>query len=184
MVDWCCLPHVESSSLFARLLDAEDGGHFTVQPATPFEASHEYLDRTNVLETRFETTSGQATVTDFMSIPDIAEAHQVPQATVFRKLTCESGHVDMAVEFEPRFDYARTKPTVEEARHGVVATSNEKEVFLSGSVPFSISDHAAHTSVALSEGETRWLVLGHDQEIPIEPPHPSRDACRRHRLLA
>lgn len=169
-IDWCCLPHVESSSLFARLLDAEDGGHFTVQPATPFEAGHEYLDRTNVLETGFETASGRATVTDFMPVPEIAEAGRIPQETIFRKLTCEDGHVDMAVEFEPRFDYARTKPTVERARHGVVATSDEKEVFLSGSIPFSISNHAAHASVALSEGETCWLVLGYEQEIPIEPP--------------
>jgi GH15 family glucan-1,4-alpha-glucosidase len=170
-INWCCLPHVESSSLFARLLDAEDGGHFTVQPATPFEASHEYLDRTNVLKTQFETASGQATVTDFMPVPEITEADRIPQETIFRKLTCEDGHVDMSVEFEPRFDYARTKPTVERARHGVVATSDEKDVFLSGSTSFSISDHAAHASVALSEGETCWLVLGYEQEIPIEPSH-------------
>jgi GH15 family glucan-1,4-alpha-glucosidase len=86
-INWCCLSHVESSSLFARLLDAEDGGHFTVQPATAFEASHEYLDRTNVLETQFETASGQATVTDFMPVPEITEADRIPQETIFRKLT-------------------------------------------------------------------------------------------------
>lgn len=90
-IDWCCFPHVESSSLFARLLDTKHGGHFTVQPAAPFEAAHEYIDRTNVLQTQFRTASGQATVTDFMPVPDVAETDQVLQQAIFRKLTCEGG---------------------------------------------------------------------------------------------
>lgn len=167
-IDWCCFPHVESSSIFARLLDAEHGGHFTVQPASSFEAIHEYLDRTNVLETRFNTGSGQAKVIDFMPVPKV-DTNQVPQETIFRKLTCETGHVDMAVEFEPRFDYARTKPTVEQADYGVVATGEDEKVALSSSVPFSISDHAASASITLTEGETCWLVLGYDHEVSRQP---------------
>ena len=31
-VDWWCLPHIESPSVFASILDPEVGGEFTIQP--------------------------------------------------------------------------------------------------------------------------------------------------------
>ncbi|MBI4562217.1 MAG: glycoside hydrolase family 15 protein, partial [Candidatus Rokubacteria bacterium] len=35
-LDWLCLPHFDSPSLFAALLDAEKGGSFRVAPSVPF----------------------------------------------------------------------------------------------------------------------------------------------------
>ena len=63
-IDWCCFPTLASSSVFGRLLDAEDGGRFAVRPVTEYEASHEYVDRTNVLQTTFETNDGTAVMTE------------------------------------------------------------------------------------------------------------------------
>lgn len=169
-IDWCCFPHVESSSLFARILDRRRGGHFTIQPAQSFEATQQYVDRTNVLQTHFQTAAGQATVTDFMPIPEATQvdgesAHQA----IYRKVTCDSGQIDLTVEFEPRFEYARTAPTIEQARHGVVATGNEEVAHLSSSVPFRVSSHAASASFTLTQGKTRWFVLGYEHELPNQP---------------
>src|SRR6056297_3819579 len=69
-VDWCPFPHLESPSLFGRILDAEDGGHFSIRPDASYESTHRYLDRTNVLETEFQTGMGTLTVTDFMPVTD------------------------------------------------------------------------------------------------------------------
>jgi GH15 family glucan-1,4-alpha-glucosidase len=168
-IDWCCFPHVESASLFARILDSQRGGHFTVCPTQSFEAEQRYVDRTNVLRTCFRTTAGQATVTDFMPVPETTQTRQGTHQAVYRKLTCDSGQVDLQIEFEPRFDYARTDPRLEQARHGVVATGNDESVFLSGSVPFHISNQTASGSVTLTAGETHWFVLGYEQEIPAHP---------------
>jgi hypothetical protein len=30
-IDWCCFPHFNSPSLFARVLDYNKGGHFSIQ---------------------------------------------------------------------------------------------------------------------------------------------------------
>lgn len=169
-IDWCCFPHVESSSLFARILDSQRGGHFTVQPAQSFEALQQYVDRTNVLQTRFQTATGQATVTDFMPVPEAAQTEDDgSNRAIYRKVTCDNGKIDLTAQFEPRFDYARTDPTVERARHGVVVTGDDETAFLSSSVPLQVSDCTVEASLTLTGGETRWLVLGYEYEIPNQP---------------
>lgn len=169
-IDWCCLPSVDSPSVFAAILDDQRGGRFTVQPTASFESLQEYVERTNVLETRFRTASGQATVTDFMPVPPLARDCQTPMETVFRRLTCERGQVELRVDFAPRFEYARTMPTVEPTRDGVVAKGSSEPLFLSSSIPLSVSTHSAGTTITLEEGDSHWLVLGYGQS-PFEPGH-------------
>ncbi|KYH23946.1 glycosyl hydrolases family 15 [Halalkalicoccus paucihalophilus] len=167
-IDWCCFPHVESSSIFARILDDQRGGHFTVQPTRSFEAVQEYVDRTNVLQTRFQTVSGQATVTDFMPVPPLAREDQTPMETIFRRVTCEHGQVELRVDFTPRFEYARTTPTFESIQEGAIARGDEEFTVLSSSVPLSVSAQSAGTTVTLEEGDTHWFVLGYGHEPPLE----------------
>ncbi len=50
-LDWLCLPRFDSPSLFARILDARRGGHWTMRPRGRFASQRRYLERTNVLET-------------------------------------------------------------------------------------------------------------------------------------
>lgn len=54
-IDWCCFPHIESTSVFASILDEKEGGWFSIQPTDDFESEQEYIERTNVLRTRFST---------------------------------------------------------------------------------------------------------------------------------
>ncbi len=166
-IDWCCLPRVDSPSVFARLLDSERGGHLTVAPARSFEAVQAYLDRTNVLETQFRTRDGRATVTDFMPIP--GETAPESHRAIYRRVTGEEGAVDFAVDFEPRFDYARTVPTVESTDDGVSASAENETVSLASSVPFDVDDESATASFTLTEDETRWFVLGYETAVPDRP---------------
>jgi len=166
-VDWCCLPTVDSPSVFARLLDSERGGHLTVAPARAFAATQAYVDRTNVLETRFRTSRGRATVTDFMPIP--GETAPEDHRAIYRRVTGTEGSVDLVADFRPRFDYARTVPTVEASDHGVRAGTQTETAFLSSAVPFDVERGAARARFTLSEGETRWFLLGHGEELQPRP---------------
>ncbi|WP_243668441.1 DUF5911 domain-containing protein [Methanoculleus chikugoensis] len=53
-IDWLCFHRFDSPSLFARILDPDRGGYWSIQPEEPFESSRRYREATNILETTFE----------------------------------------------------------------------------------------------------------------------------------
>ena len=116
-IDWCCLPRFNSAAVFSRLLDWRKGGYFQVAPRDIRSVRRRYLPGTKVLETTFETGSGEAKLTDFMPTHLHDEA-ELPLETgslqrVARILECVRGSVDFAMEFRPRFDYGTIIPHAE-----------------------------------------------------------------------
>src|SRR4030088_2557589 len=72
-VDWGCLPDFDSPAIFCRLLDAERGGYFQIAPADDsLHGSQSYLDRSNVLQTRFTSSVGTIELTDFMPLETLS----------------------------------------------------------------------------------------------------------------
>lgn len=68
-VDWGCLPDFDSPAIFCRLLDAEHGGYFQIAPTdNMIPGFQRYLGGSNVLQTRFASTSGEVVLTDFMPV--------------------------------------------------------------------------------------------------------------------
>src|SRR4029079_17381846 len=110
-VDWLCLPNLDSPSVFARILDAERGGSFRLEPAVAFEAERRYLESSNVLETTFATAEGRVRVTDAMTLSDSRRIS--PMRELVRKVEALAGTVPLRWAFEPRFDYGRAKTRVE-----------------------------------------------------------------------
>src|SRR6056297_1543744 len=65
-IDWCCLPDFDSSSVFAKLLDSDRGGYFSIKPVGNYKIKQHYLDKTNILVTRFSRGGDAFQVYDFM----------------------------------------------------------------------------------------------------------------------
>ncbi len=51
-IDWCCLPHFDSPSIFAGILDARKGGFFKIAPIHQAVERQMYLPDTCVLVSR------------------------------------------------------------------------------------------------------------------------------------
>src|ERR1041385_6260163 len=81
-IDWLCWPRFDSRSVFARILDANRGGYFSIQPSVPFRAERRYVDATNVLETTFITSGGRARMLDLM--PALTESKKSDALLPFR----------------------------------------------------------------------------------------------------
>src|SRR5262245_61259973 len=108
-IDFLCLPHFDSPSVFAALVDAERGGRFAVAPLLDAAARKQlYLPDTNVLLTRFLDADGVAEVSDFMPVEAAGRAH-----SVVRRAKTVRGEVRFLMRCEPRFDYGRATHTIE-----------------------------------------------------------------------
>ena len=68
-IDWLCLPRFDSELVFAALLGEPKHGRWLLAPEDPeARCSRAYRGETGILETRFETAEGVATVIDFMPL--------------------------------------------------------------------------------------------------------------------
>src|SRR5262249_25456699 len=68
-IDWLCVPHFDSPSVFAALIDDEKGGRFRISPIDDGVSYRQlyWLD-TNVLVTRFLSQQGVGEIVDFMPV--------------------------------------------------------------------------------------------------------------------
>jgi GH15 family glucan-1,4-alpha-glucosidase len=110
-VDWLCLPDIDSPTVFARILDAERGGSFRLEPTVPHDAERRYRESSNVLETTFTTADGRVRVTDAMTLTDITRIS--PMRELVRKVEALAGTVPLRWAFEPRFGYGRSAARIE-----------------------------------------------------------------------
>ena len=120
-VDWLCLPHFDSPSVFGGILDAEKGGHFRIELDGGYAARQTYLPDSNVLVTRFTGEEGAAEVVDYMPVGDIG-----PDAgyhRLIRHVRVLRGTIKIGIRVAPRFDYGRSRHTVELTDEGAVFTS-------------------------------------------------------------
>ena len=105
-LDWLCLPHFDSPSVFAAILDDDKGGSFQIEPTCADVTTKQlYWPDTNVLITRFLSLEGVAEVVDFMPINGVQR--------LIRRVHCVRGELPFKIVCRPAFNYARDTHTVE-----------------------------------------------------------------------
>jgi GH15 family glucan-1,4-alpha-glucosidase len=172
-IDWLCLPNVDSPAVFARLLDAERGGSFRLEPAAPFEAERRYLESSNVLETTFSTAEGRVRVTDAMTLTDTT--HLAPLRELVRKVDALAGTVPLRWALEPRFDYGRAESRIERRSGRWIAHAGSDAVVLGlfDAGEAELQNGRLAGELALAPGESALLSLAAAAREPAVLP--SRD---------
>ena len=177
-VDWLCLPNFDSPSIFARVLDAERGGSFRLEPAVPFEAERRYLDDSNVLETTFTTAQDGCALTDAMTLSDdqaiSADARAGTQGGGL------AGTVPLRWSFDPRFGYGARRTRIERrSRHWFAEDGSDALVLGICDAPDGIFANGIVTGeVALEQGRSALWSLAAAHGEPLVIPGRS-DAERR-----
>jgi GH15 family glucan-1,4-alpha-glucosidase len=157
-IDWFCFPHFDSPSVFAALLDDEQGGRFCICPVErDVRARQLYWPDTNVLVTRFLSASGVAEIEDFMPA-GIASAPEWHDQLV-RRVKAVRGAVVLEVICEPAFDYARAPPRVAVTRDGAVFEGPVLTLALATDVPLTATRRGVAARFTLREGEKATFVL-------------------------
>jgi GH15 family glucan-1,4-alpha-glucosidase len=118
-IEWMCLPHFDSPSVFGAMLD-RGAGSWRVGPYGVYvPAGRRYIPGTNVIETTWMTPQGWLRVLDGRSIGDWHDnehgsSHTRPPTDydadhlLVRLVECVQGQVQLEIVCEPMLDYGAT----------------------------------------------------------------------------
>jgi GH15 family glucan-1,4-alpha-glucosidase len=162
-IDFMCFPDFDSPSVFAALLDDENGGFFSIAPESENVKNKQlYLPDTNVLLTRFLGIGGIVEITDFMPV----ETMEVGKELV-RIVTCVHGEMKILMQCCPRFDYARKKHTISRVSDHEVAFADEQgqlKFRLLSTIPVEVDGTDAHVNFSLRTGEKASFMFEYIEE--------------------
>lgn len=134
-IEWLCLPRFDSPSVFARLLDKENGGTFRfLTEQGELTGTQSYIRNTNVLVTRFDTGDHQWEIVDFAPRLPQAISVSVPIELV-RIVRPLRGQPRLRVDFDPRPDYGRVRPSLVETTSGIEVMGGPSPLHLLSNVP-------------------------------------------------
>lgn len=129
-IDWLCVPRFDSAACFAALLGDRDAGYWQIAPEEPFTSHRRYRRDTAVLETVFETASGQVTLLDFMPFTPAPS-----KVDVVRVVRGDAGRVKMRSSLALRFNYGQAVPWVRRRDYGLSAVAGPDAVELHTRIP-------------------------------------------------
>ncbi|RQX02497.1 MULTISPECIES: glycoside hydrolase family 15 protein [Micromonospora] len=102
-VEWFCVPHFEGDAVFARLLDRQVGGAFSLTVDGCPAAARRYLPDTLVLHSEYDGPGGRAVGRDFLAVGPGDAAQPIRAGKVLvRQVTAERGVVRLMVRITPR----------------------------------------------------------------------------------
>jgi len=166
-IDFMCYPDFDSPSVFAKLLDHQKGGSFSIIPQIKdFKTKQLYLPATAVLLTRFFSEEGIAELTDYMPInlPGSQKTN-----TIVRMIKTVRGSITYRVKCDPAFNYARAKHKCDLKENEIRFTTQEQEptiMRLISDIPLQILDNCGYAEFTLEQSEVAFIVLecGQDEK--------------------
>jgi GH15 family glucan-1,4-alpha-glucosidase len=165
-IDWLCWPRFDSEACFAALLGKKEHGRWRIAPRDEHaRISRRYRGNTLVLETRFETGEGAATLLDFMPAG-------TDRSSVVRLLIGERGRLEMCTELILRFGYGSIVPWVTRQEDGSLsAIAGPDMAVLRTPVPLVGQNLTTVGEFTVSAGERIPFVLAYARSH-LPPPNP------------
>jgi len=157
-IDWFCAPHFDSPSIFASILDEENGGHFSLRPANnDVRSTQYYLPETNVLVTHFTSDEGVAQIVDFMPVRTRVAGDT--DHVLIRRITGIRGNLHMQIDCSPRFNYGRDEHDAVYVGESVRFISPDISIEYWSTVKPKIIDNAVKVDFEIQEGHTEYIVI-------------------------
>jgi GH15 family glucan-1,4-alpha-glucosidase len=179
-IDWLCLPHFDSPSLFASILDDRKGGHFRIAVASEGARNRQmYLPDSNVLLTRFLTPDGVGEIVDFMPIHTAVDRKKDQDHQVIRLVRGVRGSIQIEVDCRPVFDYGRQVPTVTRVDYGYRFCCGSAVVDLATPLDLRAEDGRVSGRFALAEGDEIPFILSLGGSRGRPAGKQLLEACRR-----
>jgi GH15 family glucan-1,4-alpha-glucosidase len=170
-IEWFCLPHFDSPSLFAAILDRRKGGYFQIAPTADGSPKQSYMPDSNVLVSRFLSPQGVGEVCDFMPV-ETDECDEASDHRLYRIVRAVRGAVEFEIACVPAFNYARTAHTVQKISKGYLFKTRDLEVALHAPMRLTVRDGGVYGRFTLKAGESTTFVLRHVEDHEKESSAP------------
>ncbi|MBT8295715.1 MAG: glycoside hydrolase family 15 protein, partial [Gramella sp.] len=108
-LDWCCMPHFDSSAMFAKILDEEIGGSFEILVKDEYTIKQEYLWETNILSTVFDNGTDSFQLIDFMPRYPREDGSYYAPPDIIRFFRLIKGEPKFTLKYDPKLDFAKEK---------------------------------------------------------------------------
>ena len=159
-IDFLSYPDFDSPTVFAALLDRENGGRFQIAPQlTNMRVRQLYLPETNILLTRFLAEQGVAELMDYMPI----ESDKEQPNEIVRTVSVIRGNVRFEMRCQPRFSYAAANHRVETSDGCALfipADNHCPPMALYSTIPVERQGQDIISQFSLQAGSTATFVLG------------------------
>ena len=159
-IDFMSYPTFGSPTVFAKLLDTNSGGSFSVTPQMKdYNTKQLYLPGTAVLLTRFFSEDGIAELTDYMPVNN---GNKNNLNAIVRQIRSVRGNIKYKVKCEPAFDYARAKHTCESNGNEMIFRAKNKEettMRLIADIPLEVVENCGYAEFTVKQSETVFVVL-------------------------
>jgi GH15 family glucan-1,4-alpha-glucosidase len=190
-IEWLCLPHFDSPSVFAAMLDRA-AGSFRVGPYDIYvPAGRRYVPGTNIIETTWMTPHGWLVVRDTLTIGDWdadkqAISHTRPptdyDAThrLVRTIECVKGRVQVEMVCEPAFGYGAvgagwSVPQLEQGPGFALDAGDGEHAFrLFSDMRMGVEGNRVHARHTMGEGDQCFCALSWAHEL--EGPRTAEEA--------
>jgi GH15 family glucan-1,4-alpha-glucosidase len=181
-IDYCSMPHIDSPTVFAGLLDNENGGYFRIQPQDDFEVEQGYIGDTNILRSLFTTKSGQAELIDFMPAGK-EEMFEKGEHSIHRCLKVVKGRVEFTLECIPRPNYASIMPIIQRKENTfLIRVKNEVFTFTVDAENYDVVEDEKNEItiyIVLNKGEAaHFEFIYGDKEQDSKRPCPVERTAR------
>lgn len=172
-IDWLCLPRFDSPACFAALLGTVDHGHWQIAPQGEIRSTRRsYRGDTLVLETLFETETGEVALIDCMPLRD-------ERPDVVRIVEGRRGTVAMQMVLRVRFDYGAVVPWVRRTDDGLWMIAGPEAAYLRCGVPLRGENFHTCSEFTVSEGQRQSFVLTwFPSHLPAPAPIDPVASCR------
>lgn len=126
-IDWLCMPRFDSASVFAKILDKNNGGFMSFDVANKKETTQKYIENTNLLKTKFKTEDGIFEVIDFMPRYFFRNGDYYCPPDVIRYVRHIYGKPRFKTIYDPRLEYSTVKTEIID--NGKYITAYTKEPY-------------------------------------------------------
>jgi GH15 family glucan-1,4-alpha-glucosidase len=178
-VEWLCLPHFDSSSCFAALLDNKIGGRFGLEVVGDYDISQNYIPHTNILTTHYVSDEAEFTIYDFMPCYyHDGTSNIYNPSELYRYIRYIRGIPRFSVVYDPRPDYARGECVLKIQRRHIesYSTSNIKDrQYLYSSIPL---ESIMGQEIITLEKDEFFLFASNEKLSEINLEHEKTEYCR------